>query len=1181
MKITNLITSKTARSQFVQRPRSWLFRTGIAAMIAGLAVLAGASASAAVSLVGLTSGNFASSTGAYTNSGIDLDDTANVLVVAAYIDTTTQTYTNATFGGVAADGFINTGTGNREGVFYWLNPNTAAGQNLVLTSSGVNTMAYVMLQLSGVDTNAAVVTTGSTALSANTASLTTTANNSYVMSFYSINASATPPAVLTPTAPMTLVTNQTVGGGGGWLAAGANKLSLAGTEMITWSSSAGTPNQGLVGLAFTPYVPPGSPSVAAQVNPNSGQVGQSFTVTANVTPGAGSLTSVTVDLSAIGGSSAAPLILQGGNVYTNTFTVSGNAMAGAAELKVTAANDVPLSGSDIALFTVLATDRTWNGGSSGGNHWSDGANWVGNTAPAPGVNNNITFAGTTRPTPDMDSDYGATGVTFSGTAGAFVLGSSGGHVLTLGGDITDNSSTMQTLNLSITNIGNTIHINGNNAMTISGGIAGAGGLGDNASGTLVLTGTNTFTGGITINSGVLQIAGAGLLGGTNGVYAGNITNNTELRYSSSATQTLSGVVTSYGVVTKDGPGVLILAGNNTYFADTQISNGVLQVTGTLGNDVGNEYFYNIVDRGTLRWSSSAAQKISGDISGNGGLIKDGSGTLTLNYATTYSGPTVVNGGTLAFSPATVAYSSVNSLTINGGGTVLVNGGGTLPVSNLTLNTNAILKLSYDFSGGNPSVPAVAVSGALSTPGTNVIRISGFGAANTPFPLISYTGAPLANLDHYILSLPPGVTGNLVNNTANKTIDLNVTGSSPSTWIPLINNDGFGASSFTTNGVNWQGGNPPTNGNGYYTGPYVLRTPADTNSYTFAGSALSVSQYGLDATTGRFLLKGTGAATITVTNLILDGGLVDYADGAGNVTRTLAGNILLNSGTLSYMGALGGEAMFVTAPVTGSGSLQIGGANVNAGTDTAVVALQGANTYTGSTTVSTGTLLVNGSAPNTTVTVLANATLGGTGSISGAVTVQSGGTLSPGIQAYGALSNAIGTLTLNGAVSVSGTVSFKIDRDASPNSDKLTATSLTLNPGAVLTVNNIGSNNLAGGDTFTLFSAPVPGSFSVTNLPALPSTNLVWVNNLAVNGTLAVTNLSAGPTGPAQLTNSVTGSTLSLSWPASQGWRLQMQTNSLSVGLSTNWVYITDGSVSSTNITVNPSKPAVFYRLIYP
>jgi hypothetical protein len=68
-----------------------------------------------------------------------------------------------------------------------------------------------------------------------------------------------------------------------------------------------------------------------------------------------------------------------------------------------------------------------------------------------------------------------------------------------------------------------------------------------------------------------------------------------------------------------------------------------------------------------------------------------------------------------------------------------------------------------------------------------------------------------------------------------------------------------------------------------------------------------------------------------------------------------------------------------------------------------------------------------------------------------------------------------------------------------------------------------------------------------------------------------------PNGPAYLTNSISGHTLSLSWPAGQGWRLQMETNVA----SPNWVYLTNGSINSTNITVDPTEPSVFYRLTYP
>ena len=57
--------------------------------------------------------------------------------------------------------------------------------------------------------------------------------------------------------------------------------------------------------------------------------------------------------------------------------------------------------------------------------------------------------------------------------------------------------------------------------------------------------------------------------------------------------------------------------------------------------------------------------------------------------------------------------------------------------------------------------------------------------------------------------------------------------------------------------------------------------------------------------------------------------------------------------------------------------------------------------------------------------------------------------------------------------------------------------------------------------------------------------------------------------------------LSLSWLAGEGWRLQAQVNGLAAGFGTNWIYVTDGSVSSMNITVDPTRPTVFYRLAYP
>jgi hypothetical protein len=71
--------------------------------------------------------------------------------------------------------------------------------------------------------------------------------------------------------------------------------------------------------------------------------------------------------------------------------------------------------------------------------------------------------------------------------------------------------------------------------------------------------------------------------------------------------------------------------------------------------------------------------------------------------------------------------------------------------------------------------------------------------------------------------------------------------------------------------------------------------------------------------------------------------------------------------------------------------------------------------------------------------------------------------------------------------------------------------------------------------------------------------------------------------PTHLTSVLSGNVLTLSWPADHlGWRLQVQTNALPTGLSTDWVTLPGSDlVSSTNITINPGNGAVFFRMVYP
>ncbi|HEX7655100.1 MAG TPA: autotransporter-associated beta strand repeat-containing protein, partial [Verrucomicrobiae bacterium] len=589
--------------------------------------------------------------------------------------------------------------------------------------------------------------------------------------------------------------------------------------------------------------------------------------------------------------------------------------------------------------------------------------------------------------------------------------------------------------------------------------------------------------------------------------------------------------------------------------------------------------FNVSIYNTLQHSG-----IGGDNATDGGLTKRGNGMLTLadNYYSSYTGPTFVAGGTLSLYPNSII--NLNSLMVSNAALNLniTGGAATFNAASVKFNGNNTLNLNYDVMASTPPT-TLNVSGGLTVAGTTTINIFGYGwTAGQQIALVDYSGTPLANLSNFVLgALPYGVTANLSNNVANTSIDLVITAVSLTSWIPLLGTDPVGISSFNSSGL-WQDGSAPSAGKGYLTRTFAVRSPADSNPYTFGGSALSVD------VGGRFIMKGTGGQVMTVDNLILNGGLVDYANSGDNLTETLGGNITLQAGLTSYIGALGSggasETLYVTATIGGSGNLQISGSPAsNAGSDLGVVVLAATNSYTGNTTVATGTLLVNGHNGSSPITVNANATLGGNGLVGSTVNLLAGSTLAPGTPTRGALTAALGTLTANGTAAVSGAVVMKLNRDAITNSDQFGAAAITINPGATLTVNNLSTTPLAGGDTFTLFSGPVSGSFSTVTLPTLASTNLYWTNNLAVNGSISVVAPVTVNTSSTNVMATISGNTLTLAWPSDhKGWHLQVQTNGLSGGLGTNWITIPGSdTVTSTNIQINPANGSVFFRMVYP
>jgi fibronectin-binding autotransporter adhesin len=117
-----------------------------------------------------------------------------------------------------------------------------------------------------------------------------------------------------------------------------------------------------------------------------------------------------------------------------------------------------------------------------------------------------------------------------------------------------------------------------------------------------------------------------------------------------------------GSLTKVGTGTLILSGTNTYTGGTTINAGTLQLGsgGTTGSILGD-----VVDNGTLAFNRSNDFFFDGGISGMGGIVKLGDGTLTLTGINTYSGATTVSAGVLQAN-SVGAFSAGSAFTINTG-----------------------------------------------------------------------------------------------------------------------------------------------------------------------------------------------------------------------------------------------------------------------------------------------------------------------------------------------------------------------------------------------------------------------------------------------------------------------------------------------------------------------------------
>ncbi|RFP03204.1 hypothetical protein BGC30_09550, partial [Novacetimonas hansenii] len=414
-----------------------------------------------------------------------------------------------------------------------------------------------------------------------------------------------------------------------------------------------------------------------------------------------------------------------------------------------------------------------------------------------------------------------------------------------------------------------------------------------------------------------------LLTDASDTFSGTITNDSIANQQlGTQTDTVGGSLTLAG-------GHETLTGVNTYTGGTTIEAGTLTgTTASFGSGA-------IVDNGTLDIDQSTNGTLTNLVSGTGMLFKDGTGTLSVAQAETYTGATSINAGTLALAgDGSIAASSGVTLS-----------GGTFDISGTT-DGASIASLSGN-SGG-----AVALGGETLTLTDAAGSFAGTIAGTGGMTLLdgretltgnnSYTGETTISGGTLTGTTGSFGTGEIVDNGTlelRQSADGALTNMVSGTGALVIDSTG----NMTLSGVN------------SYTG-----------GTTLAGGALTVASASALSTGALNMAQGT-TLNFGADGLVLSNALVLNGDPTVNVA--------------SGQGTLSGTLSDGTSP----GDL----VKVGAGT----LILSGDSTYSGGTEIADGTLEVDGSIVSPVVAD-AGTTLAGTGTV-GTTTISSGGTLSPG------------------------------------------------------------------------------------------------------------------------------------------------------------------------------------------
>lgn len=768
----------------------------------------------------------------------------------------------------------------------------------------------------------------------------------------------------------------------------------------------------------------------------------------------------------------------------------------------------------------------------------------------------------------------ASAIAATNTGGLTKLGSG---TLTLAGDNAySGTTTISAGTLQLGNGGSTGSIAGNivnhgalvldrsdAALNLTGAISGSGSLTHGGSGAVTLSGVNTFSGGTTLAAGTLVLGSANALNASAGTiafsggtlrYGDGVTTDYSARFSAAANQDYrihtggqnvtfaSGLTSSGGSLTKLGDGTLTLTGTNTYTGATTLAGGTLALGSPQALNSDAEILFS---GGTLqfsaantrdysdRFSTTANQAYRLDTNGQsvtfataltssgGSLTKIGAGTLTLTAANTYGGATTVSGGTLQIGNGGTSGSLAGDVSIGSGATLSFNRSDDSTHSGRISGNGTLEKLG----AGTLTLTGTDAFGGSTTISNGTLQIGDGGAAGALTGTVNVgAGAVLAFNSSENFTYASSLTGGgSVRQLGSGTLTLS--GNNTYTGTTVLGGGVVAVNSADAIGsggaISFTGG---TLRFGATNTDFSSRFAVGLNqSYNIDTNGLNVT-FATALTSGGGTLTKLGAGTLTLTADATFGGASTVSAGTlqlgnGGTAGALAGNASVAAGaTLAFNRS---DNTTYTGVISGDGAIT----KLGSGTLT----LTGSHTYTGTTTISAGTLQIGNGG---------GATWGATGAIVNhaalVLHLNGGQTIANTLSGSGSLTKlGNNTVTLTGNNSYTGTTTI----DAGTLALEAGVYSGTIDGAGALTKTGAGTVTLTGNNTYSGSTIVFAGTLQLGNGGSTGSVagdiSLFSGATLALNrtGTYAGTFSGAGTVtkaGPGTLTlsgaNSHTGGT---------------------------------------------------------